>query len=96
MRGTLRSTVSTAAVGATLAVWVCCSACAPDLPTTHWTCDFDASESRPLSDPDAATGADGSLHGVVCQNTCGTPVTSCARTVLDGGVPGAICPVCTF
>jgi len=92
MRGTLRSTVT---AGAALAASVFCSACAPDL-TTHWTCDYDASENRPLSDPDATTGPDGSLSGIVCQTTCGTPVNSCTRTVLDGGVAGAICPVCTF
>ena len=92
MRGTLRKTVT---VGAALAVSGFASACAPDL-TTHWTCDYDASESRPLTDPDAATGADGSLSGMVCQTTCGTPVTTCTRTVLDGGGAGAICPVCTF
>jgi hypothetical protein len=81
-------------VGVVLAVSAFCSACA-DL-TTHWTCDYDASENRPLTDPDATTGPDGSLSGIVCQTTCGTPVKSCTRTVLDGGVAGAICPVCTF
>lgn len=85
--------------GAALLAWASftlpTTGCAPDL-TTNWTCDFDASENRPLSDPDATAGPDGSLPGDVCQNTCGTPVTSCVRTVLDGGVPGAVCPVCTF
>jgi hypothetical protein len=70
--------------------------CAPDLPSTHWTCDFDASESRPLSDQDASPGPDGSLPSDVCQNTCGTPATSCRFTVLEGGTAGAVCPVCTF
>jgi hypothetical protein len=88
----MRGTVT---VGTALAIWACCSACGR-LPSTNWTCDYDASESRPLTDPDAATGPDGSLPSAVCQTTCGTPVTSCTRTVLDGGVAGAICPVCTF
>lgn len=83
-------------IGAALAIWACCAACAPDLPTTDWTCDFDASENRPLSEQDAAPGPDGSLPSDVCQNTCGPPATSCKFTVLDGGVAGAICPVCTF
>jgi len=90
----MRGTVSTAAVG--LAVCFSCSACGRGLPSTDWTCDYDASESRPLTDPDATTGPDGALSGVVCQDTCGPPVASCTRTVLDGGVAGAICPVCTF
>lgn len=90
MRGTLRSTVM---VGA---VWFCCSGCGRGIPSTDWTCDYDASENRPLTDPDATTAPDGALSGIVCQTTCGTPVTTCTRTVLDGGVAGAICPVCTF
>ncbi|MGO9835969.1 MAG: hypothetical protein ACLP1X_17335 [Polyangiaceae bacterium] len=72
------------------------SACSPTIAATNWTCDFDASESRPLSDPDAAAGPDGALPAAVCQNTCGTPATSCTLTILDGGEPGAVCPVCTF
>ena len=90
----MRGTVSTAAVA--LAVCFSCSACGRGLASTNWTCDYDASENRPLTDPDATTGPDGALSGAVCQNTCGPPVTSCTRTVLDGGVAGAICPVCTF
>lgn len=86
--------------GAAILTWAAltlpAAGCAPDLPSTHWTCDFDASENRPLSDPDATAGPDGSLPSAVCQTTCGTPVTACARTVLDGGEPGAVCPVCTF
>jgi hypothetical protein len=89
----MRGTVT---VGTALAIWACCSACGRGLPSTDWTCDYDATEGRPLTDPDATTGPDGSLPSVICQTTCGTPVTSCARTVLDGGVAGAICPVCTF
>jgi hypothetical protein len=88
-----------AGAGAALLAWAAftlpATGCAP-LPQTDWTCDFDASENRPLSDPDATAGPDGSLSGVVCQTTCGPPVHSCTFTVLDGGVPGAICPVCTF
>jgi hypothetical protein len=94
----MRGRVGTGA-GAVLLAWasltLAATGCAPDLPT-HWTCDFDASENRPLSDPDATAGPDGSLPSGVCETTCGTPVNSCTRTVLDGGVPGAICPVCTF
>lgn len=84
-----------AGTGAALLACTVCAGCAPDL-TTHWTCDYDASENRPLSDPDATAGPDGSLSSIVCQTTCGTPVSACTRTVLDGGLAGAICPVCTF
>jgi hypothetical protein len=72
------------------------AACRPGIPSVDWTCDFDASEERPLSDADAAVGPDGALPSSVCQNTCGMPVDSCTFVVLDGGVPGAHCPVCTF
>jgi len=70
--------------------------CAQTLPQENWTCDFDASESRPLSDPDAAPGEAGLLPPSVCQTTCGPPASSCTWTLLDAGQPGAVCPVCTF
>jgi hypothetical protein len=66
--------------------------CAPQI---HWTCDFDASESRPLADPTSSPDDAGHLPSGECQSTCGPPATSCTYTMLDGG-PGAICPVCTF
>jgi hypothetical protein len=74
------------------------SACAPSLPQENWTCDFDASETRPLADPDAsADGGDGgALAPAECQATCGPPASSCTLTYLDGGEPAAVCPVCTF
>jgi hypothetical protein len=75
---------------------VACAACAPPLPQDHWTCDFDASEPRPLADPDAAADDTGRLAPSECQATCGPPATSCTTTRLDGGEPGAICPVCIF
>ncbi len=81
---------------ATLFVAALVSGCAPASPTVHWTCDFDASESRPLSDPAADAGPDGDLPASVCQNTCGPPATRCTITLLEGGLRGAICPVCTF
>ncbi|HEX3343324.1 MAG TPA: hypothetical protein VHS09_02075 [Polyangiaceae bacterium] len=71
-------------------------ACAPAASAEDWTCDFDASEPRPLADPDATAGEGGSLPPAECQATCGPPATACTITVLDGGEPGAICPVCTF
>jgi hypothetical protein len=71
--------------------------CAPSVPRENWTCDFDASESRPLADVDAmAADESGSLPAAECQATCGPPASSCTFTLLDGGVPGAVCPVCTF
>ena len=70
--------------------------CAPTATAENWTCDFDASESRPLSDSDATPGEAGLLPPTVCQTTCGPPASSCTATTLDGGVPGAVCPVCTF
>ncbi|HEY5239827.1 MAG TPA: hypothetical protein VIJ22_00110 [Polyangiaceae bacterium] len=79
-------------VGAVLTL----TACAPGVPTESWTCDFDASEPRPLADPDATAGEGGALSASECQATCGPPANSCTITVLDGGEPGAICPVCTF
>ncbi|HEY1697125.1 MAG TPA: hypothetical protein VGG39_33425 [Polyangiaceae bacterium] len=72
------------------------ASCAPSLPPENWTCDFDASESRPLSDADAAVAPDGALPSDVCRTTCGPPASACSFTTLDGGVPGAVCPVCTF
>ncbi len=72
------------------------ASCGRPLPTTNWTCDFDASESRPLSDPDAAASPDGTLPSPVCQDTCGPPAKTCTATTLEGGIPGAVCPVCTF
>ncbi len=72
------------------------TACAPGVPTESWTCDFDASEPRPLADPDATPEEGGALSASECQATCGPPANSCTITVLDGGEPGAICPVCTF
>ena len=47
MPGPLGSPGALAAVG-----------CAPTIDES-WTCDFDASESRPLSDPDASPGEAG-------------------------------------
>jgi hypothetical protein len=73
-----------------------CVACAPAIPPEDWTCDFDASESRPLGDPDATPDEAGVLPPAACEVTCGPPATSCTATTLEGGVPGAICPVCTF
>jgi hypothetical protein len=64
-------------------------------PRILWTCDFDASESRPLADPTSTPDDAGHLPSGECQSTCGPPATSCTYTMLDGG-PGAICPVCTF
>jgi hypothetical protein len=80
-----------ACVSALLAV-----ACGPDIPPENWTCDFDASESRPLGEPDATPDDAGILPTEVCQETCGPPANSCTATMLEGGVPGAVCPVCTF
>ncbi|HEX8792006.1 MAG TPA: hypothetical protein VF765_13720 [Polyangiaceae bacterium] len=92
MRGRVGARTWAALLGS---LTILCAGCAPDL-TTHWTCDYDASENRPLSDPDAMAGPDGSLSAAVCQTTCGPPVNACTRTVLDGGQAGAVCPVCTF
>ncbi|MGH7298714.1 MAG: hypothetical protein ACRELB_27485 [Polyangiaceae bacterium] len=80
----------------TVAVALPGAACAPKVPPESWTCDFDASENRPLADPDASSDDAGVLPAAVCKATCGPPVDSCTATTLDGGVPGAICPVCTF
>ena len=70
-------------------------ACVPSTPRLDWTCDFDASESRPLADLDAGPDETGALPAAECQATCGPPATSCTYTTIDGG-PGAVCPVCTF
>ena len=74
----------------------CLLACQPTATAVHWTCDFDASENRPLAEPDAAVGPDGALPESVCEDTCGTPAVACTYVALDGGEPGAVCPVCTF
>jgi hypothetical protein len=73
-----------------------CGLKASTLGNENWTCDWDADEARPLFDPGSPADEAGGLPSGECQATCGPPVTSCARTVLDGGQPGAICPVCTF
>lgn len=78
------------------AATVALAGCAPAIPQEDWTCDFDASESRPLGDPDATPDEAGVLPPAACQVTCGPPATSCTATTLEGGVPGAVCPVCTF
>jgi hypothetical protein len=70
--------------------------CAPVVPQEKWTCDFDASESRPLADIDATPDESGALPAAECQATCGPPASSCTLTFLDSGAPGAVCPVCTF
>jgi hypothetical protein len=89
------SPLRTAWVVTSTVAWMA-SACQPTSQQVDWTCDFDASEMRPLSDGDAAVGPDGALPQGVCEDTCGTPAKSCTFTVLEGGVPGAHCPVCTF
>jgi hypothetical protein len=71
-------------------------ACHVDEPHVNWACDFDASESRPTSDRDAKVDESGHLAPGECQSTCGPPVTSCLATTLDGGLSGAVCPVCSF
>jgi hypothetical protein len=78
------------------ALLLVCASCAPAIPSENWTCDFDASESRPLADPDAAADDAGRLAPPECQATCGPPAMACTITILDGGEPGAVCPVCTF
>lgn len=70
--------------------------CAPEAAAMNWACDFDAQESRPLADRDATPDDAGNLPSGACQATCGPPATACTATTLDGGVPGAVCPVCTF
>jgi hypothetical protein len=70
--------------------------CSPANLAATWSCDYDASESRPLSDRDATPDPDGELPASVCENTCGPPASRCTAILLDGGLPGAVCPVCTF
>jgi|HubBroStandDraft_6_1064221.scaffolds.fasta_scaffold770429_2 hypothetical protein len=82
--------------GAACAVVALALSCRPTDLDESWTCDFDATEGRPLDDPDAPTDDAGSLPADHCMNTCGPPVTSCKRIVLDADIPGALCPVCTF
>jgi hypothetical protein len=66
------------------------------IPAEDWTCAWDAAEGRPLADPDSPVDDAGALPSAECQATCGPPVSACARTFLDSGLAGAICPVCTF
>jgi hypothetical protein len=80
---------------ASLGLGLAAGACARAVPPLDWTCDFDASESRPLADLDAGPDETGSLPPATCQATCGPPATSCTYTTIDGG-PAAVCPVCTF
>jgi hypothetical protein len=62
----------------------------------HWTCDFDATEARPLDNAAAPFDDAGSLPASDCMTTCGAPVTSCKRILIDASEVGALCPVCTF
>jgi hypothetical protein len=94
--GGLLARLARCACACTLALPASLAGCHVDVPPVNWTCDYDASESRPTSEPDAAIDDAGHLAPSECQNTCGTPVTSCVATTLDGGASGAICPVCTF
>jgi hypothetical protein len=73
-----------------------CGLSANTIPDEDWTCAWDADESRPLADPGSPFNEAGVLPASECQTTCGPPVSSCTRTILDGGQPGAVCPVCTF
>jgi hypothetical protein len=73
-----------------------CGLSGDTIPKEDWTCEWDADESRPLADPSSPVNEAGVLPSSECQATCGPPVTSCTRTVLDGGQLGAVCPVCTF
>jgi hypothetical protein len=73
-----------------------CGLSGDTIPTEDWTCAWDAEESRPLADPSSPVNEAGMLPSSECQTTCGPPVNSCTRTVLDGGQLGAVCPVCTF
>jgi hypothetical protein len=70
--------------------------CTPTDLRENWTCDWDSSVARPLSTGTVPSDDSGKLPAAACKETCGPPVESCTRTTLDGGVPGAICPVCTF
>ncbi len=71
-------------------------ACTPAALQENWTCDFDATESRPLDQPDAPFDEAGTLPPARCMATCGPPASACKYTLLDGSKAGAICPVCTF
>jgi hypothetical protein len=71
------------------------ASCRPN-PDIEWTCDFDAMVARPLAAPDATPDEAGALPPSVCGDTCGSPAQSCTFTLLDGGAPGAVCPLCTF
>jgi hypothetical protein len=79
-----------------IAIAVALSCKPPTYLEENWSCDYDATEGRPLDVPDAPFDDAGALPASDCMNTCGTPVTSCRRITLDGAVPGALCPVCTF
>ena len=87
---------SVVAWGASCALSLLGTGCLPSSLQEHWTCDFDATEGRPLDDPDASVGEAGDLPASNCMGTCGPPVTACKRIVLDASQPGALCPVCTF
>jgi hypothetical protein len=82
--------------GAVCAVAVASLSCQAKAFEVNWTCDFDASEGRPLGDPDAAVDDAGVLSPGDCMTTCGPPVISCKRILLDASLAGALCPVCTF
>jgi hypothetical protein len=82
--------------GAYLIALVASAACVPQAPPENWKCDLDSSVGRPLSDRDAAYDDGGDLPTSVCMDTCGPPVSKCTRILLDSGVPGALCPFCTF
>jgi hypothetical protein len=82
--------------GVACATLALAAGCVPATPQEDWTCDFDATEGRPLDDPTAATDDAGRLPAANCMNTCGPPVTKCTRILLDASQPGALCPVCTF
>ena len=71
------------------------AACRPN-PDIDWTCDFEASVDRPLANPDAEADEGGAFAPSVCGDTCGPPAKTCTFVILDGGIPGAVCPVCTF
>jgi hypothetical protein len=65
-------------------------------PDIQWQCDFDVMVARPLAEQDATPEEGGALAASVCGETCGPPAQSCTFTLLDGGTPGAVCPLCTF
>jgi hypothetical protein len=90
MRGALLVSGSIAA-----SAWGC-GLSGTTIPDETWTCQWDAQEARPLAIPATPSGEAGALPASDCQQTCGPPVSDCTYTVLDGGQPGAVCPVCTF